>query len=160
MSTLAQRTLLSCPTRTIWNSVRQQVIQRKNHDSLLKRLGVSSVPLRFAATHSSQGIDKASKHWTGERVLSLVLVGVIPAAFAFPSPLMDSILALSATVHSHWGLEAIVIDYIRPKIFGETIPKVSVALVYALSAFTLGGLFYFNYTDVGISTAVKMLWSL
>lgn len=58
------------------------------------------------------------------------------------------------------GLEAIVVDYVRPKIVGPTIARLALALVYGLSAFTLGGLFYFNYSDVGIVNAIKMLWKL
>ena len=55
-----------------------------------------------------------------------------------------------------------MVDYIQPvRVFGSTlIPKLSVGAVWALSAFTLGALYYFNYTDVGIIQAIKMLWSL
>ena len=40
-------------------------------------------------------------------------------------------------------------------------PKMSIELhpCRALSAVTLGGLFYFNYTDVGVVNAIKMLWT-
>ena len=34
------------------------------------------------------------------------------------------------------------------------------SLVWILSAVTLGALYYFNYTDVGIVNAIKMLWKL
>ena len=34
------------------------------------------------------------------------------------------------------------------------------SLVWLLSAVTLGALYYFNYTDVGIVNAIKMLWKL
>lgn len=51
-------------------------------------------------------------------------------------------------------------DYVRPSIFGKVIPKLAVGAVYALSFFTLGGLCYFIYTDVGIINAVKLLWKL
>ena len=63
--------------------------------------------------------------------------------------------------YKNTGIEAIVVDYIRPKLFGGStvIPNICVALVWALSAVTLGGLFYFNYTDVGIVNAIKMLWT-
>ena len=59
-------------------------------------------------------------------------------------------------------MEAIVVDYIRPSLFGgnTVIPNIAQGLVWALSAFTLGGLYYFNYTDVGIVNAIKMLWSV
>ncbi len=93
-------------------------------------------------------------------------------------------LAFSFTLHAHWqehfffseiqlstilnnceialyrGLETIVIDYLRPKIVGPAVAKLGVALVYGLSAFTLGGLFYFIYSDVGIVNAIKMFWKL
>ncbi len=60
------------------------------------------------------------------------------------------------------GLEAIAVDYVQPvRVGGSTlIPKLAVGAVWALSAFTLGALYYFNYTDVGIVHAIKMLWSL
>lgn len=58
------------------------------------------------------------------------------------------------------GIEASVIDYLRPKVVGEPIAKLGMVLVYFLSAFTLGGLCYFNYTDVGIINAIKMFWKL
>ncbi len=53
-------------------------------------------------------------------------------------------------------------DYVQPvRVGGSTlIPKLAVGAVWALSAFTLGALYYFNYTDVGIVHAIKMLWSL
>ncbi|KAK8728310.1 hypothetical protein OTU49_009221 [Cherax quadricarinatus] len=99
-------------------------------------------------------------HWTAERILSVVLLGAIPAAVIFPTPSVEYFLALSITVHSHWGIEAIVIDYIRPGTFGKVIPKLAVGAVSALSFLTLGGLCYFIYTDVGIVNAVKLLWKL
>jgi len=98
--------------------------------------------------------------WTAEKIVSGVLVAVVPLAFIFPSAILDYLLAFSITIHSHWGIEAIVLDYVRPSIFGPVIPKISIAAVYALSALTLGGLFYFIYTDVGIVNAIKMLWKL
>ena len=58
------------------------------------------------------------------------------------------------------GIEAIVVDYVRPSVFGETIPKLAVGLVYAFSALMLGALWYFTYSDVGLVNAVKMLWKL
>jgi succinate dehydrogenase (ubiquinone) membrane anchor subunit len=55
-----------------------------------------------------------------------------------------------------------VVDYIRPVLFGgkTLIPNICQGLVWVVSAFTLGALYYFNYTDVGIVNAIKMLWQL
>lgn len=60
------------------------------------------------------------------------------------------------------GIEAIVVDYIRPVLFGgkTLIPNMAVGAVWLVSAFTLGALYYFNYTDVGIVNAIKMIWKL
>ena len=60
------------------------------------------------------------------------------------------------------GIEAIVVDYIRPALFGgkTLIPNICQGAVWVLSAFTLGALYYFNYTDVGLVNAIKMLWKL
>ena len=55
-------------------------------------------------------------------------------------------------------MEAIFADYARPKRVGVFLTKAAVGLNYFMSAFLLGALFYFNYTDVGIVEAVKMLW--
>jgi succinate dehydrogenase (ubiquinone) membrane anchor subunit len=82
----------------------------------------------------------------------------LPLGFATNLPGLDYVIAAALVVHVHWGLEAIVVDYIRPSIFGPVIPKVSLWLLYLLSIFSLGGLFYFNYTDVGIVNGVKMGW--
>lgn len=58
------------------------------------------------------------------------------------------------------GVEAIVVDYVRPVVFGEAIPKIARMLVFLISAFTLGGLLYFNMNDVGIARAVRRFWSI
>jgi succinate dehydrogenase (ubiquinone) membrane anchor subunit len=81
-----------------------------------------------------------------------------PVAFVVPIPGMDYFLAAAIVIHVHWGLEAIVVDYIRPSIFGKVVPKVSLIVLYVLSALSLGGLFYFNYSDVGLVNAMKMAW--
>lgn len=128
--------------------------------SVLKQPNIIS---RFAATSSNYHYhEKPPTHnhdglWKAERYLSLGLLGVLPAAAVIPHPIMDYAVALSLVIHVHWGVEAIVTDYVRPSIFGPTIPKISIALVYILSSLALGGLFMFNYTDVGITQATRML---
>jgi len=104
--------------------------------------------------------DNYAKLWTIERGVAIAMVPLVPVAFVFTSPAMDYLVAFTFTLHAHWGLEASVIDYLRPKVVGEPIAKFSHAMVYAISAFTLGGLCYFNYTDVGIINAIKMFWKL
>ncbi|XP_023233171.1 succinate dehydrogenase [ubiquinone] cytochrome b small subunit, mitochondrial-like [Centruroides sculpturatus] len=98
--------------------------------------------------------------WTLERVVSLSLMGMMPAAFVFSHPIMDYLVSLALVAHVHWGIESVVVDYVRPRIFGSTIANVSLASVYFLSALSLGSLFYFNYSDVGLVNAIKMFFSL
>lgn len=123
-----------------------------------------SYPIRLmgAASNQYHYHEKPPTHahdklWKYERYLSFALLGVLPAAAIFPHPIMDYAVATALVVHVHWGVEAIVTDYVRPSIFGKTIPKISIALVYVLSSLALGGLFMFNYTDVGITQATRML---
>jgi len=118
-------------------------------------------PMATASTnyhyHEKPADHKHDALWRAERYLSLALLGVLPASWVIPHPLMDYAVAISLVVHVHWGVEAIVTDYIRPSIFGSVIPKVSIALVYVLSILAAGGLFLFNWTDVGLTQAMKMI---
>ncbi|CAN2391839.1 Succinate dehydrogenase ubiquinone cytochrome b small subunit, partial [Pristimantis euphronides] len=44
----------------------------------------------------------ASLHWTGERVVSVILLGLLPAAYMYPGGAMDYSLAAAITLHGHW----------------------------------------------------------
>ena len=49
--------------------------------------------------------------------------------FLHTTPITDAVFCTLAVLHSHWGIEAIVVDYIRPVLFGgsTTIPNICVA---------------------------------
>ena len=64
----------------------------------LKLLGISSFL-------SIAGSKAASLHWTGERVVSVLLLGLIPAAYLNPCSAMDYSLAATLTLHSHWQVQ-------------------------------------------------------
>ncbi|CAL8093369.1 unnamed protein product [Orchesella dallaii] len=115
------------------------------------------------STEISKRLSSTGDHvtlWTAERVLTGILVPLVPITFLLPSQPLEYLLAFGFTLHSHWGIEAIVVDYVREAMFGPVIPKLALAAVYGLSALTLGGLFYFIYSDVGLIQAIKMLWKL
>ena len=38
--------------------------------------------------------------------------------FLWTTPVTDAMFCTLAVLHSHWGIEAIVVDYIRPALFG------------------------------------------
>lgn len=113
-----------------------------------------TVPKQAAAGSDHSGL------WTAERFLSAGLLLFLPGALLYPNQILDSLLAVSLVMHAHWGLEAIVTDYIRPVLFGNAVPKVAHLLLIVYSAVVLGGLLYFNFTDVGISNAVRSLWAI
>jgi succinate dehydrogenase (ubiquinone) membrane anchor subunit len=98
----------------------------------------------------------AAKHWNIERYLSVALLAMIPAGLILENNVFDHLLAVSLVLHSHWGIEQILTDYLH----GPTLPKLGFGLAYVVSALTLIGLIYFNYTDIGLSKAVKKIWSL
>lgn len=108
---------------------------------------------------ASQGHDH-TKLWAAEKALSASLLGIIPLAFLIPSQFMDYLLAVAVVMHNHWGIEAIVLDYVRPVFFGNVIPKIAVGAVYLLSIVTLAGLLFFITNDVGIVLAIKQFWKL
>ncbi|XP_024609992.1 succinate dehydrogenase [ubiquinone] cytochrome b small subunit, mitochondrial [Neophocaena asiaeorientalis asiaeorientalis] len=111
--------------------------------------------IHVSPSHHS-GSKAASLHWTGERVVSVLLLGLIPAAYLNPCSAVDYSLAAALTLHSHWGIGQVVTDYVR----GAALQKAAKAGFLVLSAFTFAGLCYFNYHDVGICKAVAMLWKL
>uniref|UniRef100_A0A6P8PIE5 Succinate dehydrogenase [ubiquinone] cytochrome b small subunit n=1 Tax=Geotrypetes seraphini TaxID=260995 RepID=A0A6P8PIE5_GEOSA len=102
------------------------------------------------------GSKAASLHWTSERVVSVVLLGLLPAAYYFPGPAADYSLAAALTLHGHWGLGQVLTDYVH----GDLKVKLANVGLFGMSAVTFAGLCYFNYHDVGICKAVAMLWSL
>jgi len=116
----------------------------------------------FSTTLAKRSSGDHVRMWTAERLVSIAQIPICIVPFMWTTPLNDAIFCTLAVLHSHWGIEAIAVDYIRPSLFnGSTvIPNIAVSLVWALSAFTLGALYYFNYTDVGIINAIKMLWRL
>ena len=125
----------------------------------------------FSITYLRVTIEQMScysqGHWTlmklrvsFKNICLVVFSFIVP--FMWTTPATDALLCTLSVLHSHWGVEAIVVDYIRPSLFGGStvIPNMAQALVWALSAFTLGALYYFNYTDIGVVNAIKMLWKM
>ncbi|XP_017845276.1 succinate dehydrogenase [ubiquinone] cytochrome b small subunit, mitochondrial [Drosophila busckii] len=98
--------------------------------------------------------------WTVERVVSAALLGVIPGAFIFPSQVMDALLAISVVIHNYWGIEALVVDYMRPSVVGNVLPKLAHGALILISMAALGGLFYYIKNDVGLVNGIKRFWAI
>ncbi|CAK6448774.1 unnamed protein product [Pipistrellus nathusii] len=56
--------------------------------------------IHLSPSHHS-GSKAASLHWTGERVVSVLLLGLLPAAYLNPSSAVDYSLAAVLSLHSH-----------------------------------------------------------
>lgn len=141
---IVQQTAVRSQLLTTTSSAKNILVRKNLIQNLLPKRGLS-------AQHDH------SRLWVIEKAVSAGLLAIIPAAFLIQSEVLDYLLAVSIVAHCHWGFEAIVIDYIRPSICGPVIPKVAVASVYLVSIIALAGLFYLNYSDVGLSTAIKMI---
>lgn len=93
----------------------------------------------------------------------LVCVGLVPlsvAPFAAGSlnPVMDAVLCSLLVAHSHVGFQAAIIDYFRP----QRVPKFYSLCNWLLRAFTLTtavGLYEFETNDVGVTEALRRIWT-
>ncbi len=84
--------------------IQQSTDYRSNRAALYRDARSFSLTAK-ALTGPEQSCQVANDHtrlWTLERGVSLALAGIIPAAFIFPSPIMDNLLAFSVTLHAHW----------------------------------------------------------
>jgi succinate dehydrogenase (ubiquinone) membrane anchor subunit len=70
----------------------------------------------------------------------------------------DAILCGAILIHSHIGFEALVIDYIPSK----RLPKIRLLFWWGLRAATVlvgVGLYEFETNDVGVTEAIKRIWT-
>ncbi|KAK2912089.1 hypothetical protein Q8A67_004222 [Cirrhinus molitorella] len=131
------------------------VAHQKNQD--VQPFQLAAQRIHATSSHSTVSSSRAaSKHWTGERVLSIALLGMAPAAYLCPGPLVDYSVAAALTLHGHWGIGQVLTDYVH----GNAKVKLAKAGILLLSTATFFGLCYFNYHDVGLCKAVSMLWRI
>ncbi|XP_023176139.1 succinate dehydrogenase [ubiquinone] cytochrome b small subunit, mitochondrial [Drosophila hydei] len=124
---------------------------------------ISPIVVRNISVSTPRMASATSSHtrlWTIERIVSAGLLAVIPAAFIAPSQVLDALLAISVVIHTHWGVEAMVVDYMRPSVVGNILPKVSHIALIIMSVATLGGLFYYIKNDVGLANGIKRFWAI
>ncbi|KAI0204409.1 mitochondrial succinate dehydrogenase cytochrome b560 subunit D [Astrocystis sublimbata] len=100
-----------------------------------------------------------SYHWTFERVVAAGLVPLTVAPFASGSlnPALDAILCALLLVHSHVGMQSVIIDYVPSRKYKGA----NKAFMWALNAATILagiGLYEFETNDVGVTEAVKRVW--
>ncbi|KAF4631985.1 hypothetical protein G7Y89_g6145 [Cudoniella acicularis] len=101
-----------------------------------------------------------SYHWTFERLVSAGLIPLTIAPFAAGSlnPATDAILCGAILIHSHIGFEATITDYIPKK----RLPKTRKLFDWGLKLATVVvgvGLYEFETNDVGLTEAIKRIWT-
>ncbi|KAI9868144.1 MAG: membrane anchor subunit of succinate dehydrogenase, Sdh4 [Trichoglossum hirsutum] len=101
-----------------------------------------------------------SYHWTFERLVAVSLVPLTVAPFAAGSlnPATDAVLCAALLVHSHIGFDALIVDYLPPK----RVPRTRKVFHWGLRAATLVvgvGLYEFETNDVGLTEAIKRVWT-
>ncbi|KAK3736047.1 hypothetical protein QZH41_012219 [Actinostola sp. cb2023] len=99
----------------------------------------------------------ASTHWIAERVFSIALLGLIPAGIFCPCAAVDWGLAICIPIHNHWGIHAILADYVNK---GPNIPGRARGIWLVLTVLQFMGLCYFNINDVGICNGIRMIWNI
>ncbi|KAI8821594.1 CybS-domain-containing protein [Chytriomyces cf. hyalinus JEL632] len=112
-----------------------------------------------AADLSQKSKMHGSYHWNGERALSVVTIPLVASAlFVGPIPLVDFGLGLVLPLHTHFGFDTMVQDYVPQRTYGA----LNSILTWGLRLVTgvvMYGCFLFNTTDVGITAFVKRLWT-
>ncbi|WPH04977.1 succinate dehydrogenase flavoprotein subunit [Acrodontium crateriforme] len=101
-----------------------------------------------------------SYHWTAERIISVGLIPLTVAPFAAGSlsPLLDGTLCGLIILHTYLGFSSVITDYL-PK---WRVPLMRKLFDFAnfLAVFVVGWGFYeFETNDVGITEAIKRIWT-
>jgi len=54
------------------------------------------------AEEENEKVDEVH-HWTNERYVAIALLPIIPAALAYPHPVLDTALVSAMCLHTHWS---------------------------------------------------------
>ncbi|KAK9326274.1 CybS-domain-containing protein [Lipomyces orientalis] len=101
-----------------------------------------------------------SYHWTFERLIAIGLIPLTVAPFisdAALAPAIDSVLVTTTLVHSYFGLQSCIIDYIPKREFG----KVHDACMWLLLGGTIVtgyGFYKYETEDIGLSGTIAKVW--
>ncbi|KAK0734307.1 succinate dehydrogenase-like protein [Lasiosphaeria miniovina] len=147
--------------QSIANTVRASAFHTTSRRNLLPPLpqhvdGTVNDPAPVLETSPAHG----SYHWTFDRLVSAGLVPLTLAPFAAGSlnPTMDAVLCGIILIHSHTGFQNIIIDYVPT----WRVPRARKAIMWGLNVATVIvglALYEFETTDVGVTEAIKRVWT-
>ena len=152
----------SLPTNAITNHSLQRlsVARVRIHDNINGLLIANTTLANDAAAIPPSNPSHGSYHWTFERIISAGLVPLSIAPFAAGSlnPITDAVLCGAILVHSHIGFESMITDYIPTR----RLPKTRKAFDWGLKLATVVvgvGLYEFETNDVGVTEAIRRVWT-
>ncbi|XP_026805771.1 succinate dehydrogenase [ubiquinone] cytochrome b small subunit, mitochondrial [Rhopalosiphum maidis] len=137
------------------------VASRLGNKTLTKPLLTAPIIARFTGSTAAVKTGKNyASLWRAERVVSIALMGLFPAAVLYSSPIIDTLLAGSISLHVYWGLEALVVDYLRVPVVGKLANKAGHATITLLAIVTLAGFLQVIFVGDGLGNAIVQLWKL
>ncbi|XP_050424135.1 succinate dehydrogenase [ubiquinone] cytochrome b small subunit, mitochondrial [Adelges cooleyi] len=136
-------------------------ISQSSNKTVTNSLAIAPMFSRCAGTAVAAKSEKNyANMWKAERIVSIALLPLFPAAIMYSSPVIDTLLALSITFHSYWGLEALVVDYLRVPVVGQVANKAGKLTVTFLSIIMLAGFLQLIFNGDGLGNAIVQLWKV
>eukprot|EP00455_Lapot_gusevi_P044718 TRINITY_DN5628_c0_g1_i2.p1 TRINITY_DN5628_c0_g1~~TRINITY_DN5628_c0_g1_i2.p1 ORF type:complete len:141 (+),score=57.44 TRINITY_DN5628_c0_g1_i2:45-467(+) len=116
----------------------------------------SKLPTRltFRSMSEHTGDVSGRKHWISERAVAILLLGSVTTAFVAPCQANDIALGLLMPIHSYWGMQQVLIDYLHPRKF-PILGNVAAKSLIAVTVLAALGLLRLNLEGVGITQAIK-----
>ncbi|KAK9235543.1 CybS-domain-containing protein [Lipomyces kononenkoae] len=101
-----------------------------------------------------------SYHWTFDRIIAIGLIPLTVAPFvsdAALAPAVDSILVSGILVHSYFGFQSCIIDYIPKREFGR-VHDFCMWLLFGGTIVTGYGFYKFETEDIGLAGTIAKAW--
>ncbi|KYM99322.1 PREDICTED: succinate dehydrogenase [ubiquinone] cytochrome b small subunit, mitochondrial [Cyphomyrmex costatus] len=154
-------TQFSKSTSSLANLNRSVIPNANNYPkcNILSKLSVQS-KVSITQTRAASAQGDHVRLWVIERIVSASFLSLIPAALVLENKYIDILLAGAIVMHTHWGLEAIILDYARPIVVGTLVPKLAFLMLNLLSVATLAGLFVLIYNGPGLTKTIKNGWAI
>ncbi|KAI6181463.1 Succinate dehydrogenase [ubiquinone] cytochrome b small subunit [Aphelenchoides besseyi] len=101
-----------------------------------------------------------ARYFKFERQVFVATLPLLPLSYFVHGTAMDWLLTAAIVANAHFGAHAVISDYARPLVIGETAARIAYPLSYVVTAFLLAALVSFNYNDVGLTRAFELVFSL
>jgi len=120
------------------------------------------VPSIASNIQSTASLSSVPTHWKQERVLSVITVGSMAAAVIVGPGVeqttfaLDMIMGFAIPLHTHWGFEQVVTDYVHGDLLEGLVAIGLLALFFTVT----WQLFKLNMFGDGITKVCSDLWNI